>query len=287
MKNILSILALLTVITTCGQNRFDKIKIEPTQVSDNTYMLTGAGGNILIALDEGKVVMIDDQFAPLSDKIKNAIGKITEAPITYLINTHHHGDHTGGNGNFNTKETTLVAHSNVKKRLLAAEKEENFIPELTLEEELELELPTQTCMLIHVHNAHTDGDTFIYFIEENVVHMGDVFFNARYPFIDLKSGGSIEGYIVAQERVLETINEETKIIPGHGRLATYEDLASNIEMLVTVRDNISNQIKKGISKEIIIADSSITTQFDEQGYGDGFINSERFRTMVYTSLKSK
>ncbi|WP_405350080.1 MBL fold metallo-hydrolase [Nonlabens sp. Asnod3-H03] len=284
MKNLLSVFALLSILNAGAQDRFAKVQITSTEVSENTFMLTGAGGNIMIAIDKEKVVMIDDQFAPLSDKIKDAIKGITEYPITYLINTHHHGDHTGGNGNFNSKETTIVAHVNVKKRLIAEGKEENFIPEMTLEEELELQLPTQTCLLIHVHNAHTDGDTFIFFVQENVVHMGDVFFNAKYPYIDLKSGGSIDGYIAAQERVLSTINEETKIIPGHGTLASYEDLRDNIEMLVDIKENIASKIKKGVSKEDIIADTTITAAYDAKAYGDGFIDAERFRTTVYESI---
>ncbi|GAK90872.1 cyclase [Nonlabens ulvanivorans] len=284
MKNLLSVFALLSILNAGAQDRFAKVQITSTEVSENTFMLTGSGGNIMLAIDNDKVVMIDDQFAPLSDKIKDAIAGITDYPITYLINTHHHGDHTGGNGNFNSKETTLVAHVNVKERLIAEGKEENFIPEMTLEEELELQLPTQTCLLIHVHNAHTDGDTFIFFIEENVVHMGDVFFNAKYPYIDLKSGGSIDGYIAAQERVLSTINEETRIIPGHGKLASYEDLRNNIEMLVDIKKNIASKIKKGVSKEDIIADTTITATYDAKGYGDGFINAERFRTTVYESI---
>ncbi|MGJ8684103.1 MAG: MBL fold metallo-hydrolase [Nonlabens sp.] len=287
MKNVLLVSTLMISMISGAQDRFDKVQIKTTEVSENTYMLTGSGGNIMIALDKDKVVMIDDQFAPLSDKIKDAIGEITEFPITYLINTHHHGDHTGGNGNFNSKETTLVAHENVKQRLIAADKEESFIPELTLEEELELQLPTQTCLLIHVHNAHTDGDTFIYFVEENVVHMGDVFFHAKYPYIDLKSGGSITGYIEAQLRVLATINGGTKIIPGHGTLASYDDLVKNIEMLTDIKSKIERLIHNGVSKEEIIKDDSITASYDDQGYGDGFINAERFRTSVYESLTGK
>lgn len=274
-------------MTASAQDRFAKVQIETTKVTENTYMLTGSGGNIMVAVDKETVVMIDDQFAPLSEKIKDAINAITEFPIVYLINTHHHGDHTGGNANFNSEETTIIAHLNVKERLIAEGKSKKFIPEMTLEEELELQLPTQTCLLIHVHNAHTDGDTFIYFTEENVVHMGDVFFNAKYPYIDLKSGGSIQGYIKAQQRVLETINEETQIIPGHGTLATYEDLRNNIEMLTNISGTVLNKIQKGVSKEDIIADPSITESYDAKGYGDGFINAERFRTMVYESLKAE
>ncbi len=284
MKNSITIFTVLIGLSGYGQDRFSKVQIEPQKVTEKIHMLTGSGGNILIAIDEEEVVMIDSQFAPLSDKIKTTIKGITASPITYLINTHHHGDHTGGNENFNTKETTVVAHKNVRDRLKSENKDEGYIPELTLEEELELKLPSQTCMLIHVHNAHTDGDTFIYFVEENVVHMGDVFFNKRYPYIDLKSGGSINGYIKAQQRVLSTINTDTQIIPGHGPLGTYDDLVAHVEMLETISQEIQSQINAGVPKASIINETSITARYDELGYGEGFINGERLRTMIYDSL---
>lgn len=285
MKNTsIIIIAFLTACLGYSQDRFANVEITTQKVTENISMLTGRGGNIMIALDEGEVVMIDSQFAPLSEKIKSAIKELTEDSITYLINTHHHGDHTGGNKNFNSKETTIVGHVNVLERLKNDKKDENSLPELTLEEELELKLPSQNCLLIHVHNAHTDGDTFIYFIEENVVHMGDVFFNKRYPYIDLKSSGSIDGYIKAQQRVISTINPDTQIIPGHGPLGTYEDLVLHNQMLVQITDTIKEKISSGNSRDSIIKDSSITAAYDEQGYGDGFINGERLRTTIYDSL---
>lgn len=284
MKKTITLLVALVALSAGAQDRFAKVQIEAEKITEQIYMLTGSGGNIMIAMDESEVVMIDSQFAPLSDKIKAAIKRITSQPITYLINTHHHGDHTGGNENFNTEETTIIAHQNVLSRLKAEKKNDGFIPELTLEEELELKLPSQTCMLIHVHNAHTDGDTFIYFIEENVVHMGDVFFNKRYPYIDLRSGGSINGYIIAQQRVLETINTDTSIIPGHGPLGTYSDLDAHVKMLEDIRNKIQQEIDAGADKDEIVKNRTITATYDELGYGEGFINGERLRTTIYDSL---
>jgi len=287
MKNLITVLIAFITLTACAQDRFANVEIETEKVTDHIYMLTGRGGNIMIAMDEKDVVMIDSQFAPLSEKINAAIKDITDNAITYLINTHHHGDHTGGNANFNSDATTVVAHENVLARLKAEDKSEAYIPELTLEDELRLKLPSQTCMLIHVHNAHTDGDTFIYFVEENVVHMGDVFFNKRYPYIDLTSGGSIDGYINAQKRVISTINEETSIIPGHGPLGTYDDLVAHVAMLEDIKNKIATKIADGVDKEKIINDTTITSNYDKLGYGDGFINGEKIRTTIYNSLVSK
>lgn len=250
-------------------------------------MLQGSGGNIMIAVSEDKVLMIDSQYAPLSEKIKDAIGTITTLPISYLINTHHHGDHTGGNEKFNSENTTIIGHSNVKKRLLAEDKSQGFIPEKTLEEQLELQLPNEKVLIIHVHNAHTDGDSFIYMIEDNVVHMGDVFFNGKYPFIDLQAGGSIDGYIKAQQQILAYINEDTQIIPGHGELATYSDLKNSIAMLQYLRNAITDAIQDGSTKEDIIKDQDLTSKYDKLDYGTGFISSEKIKEIIYDDLTKR
>lgn len=284
MKKFLYALILITCYHAQGQDRFKGVEITATALSDQVYMLQGAGGNILIQVSENEVVMIDSQFAPLSGKIKEAISKITDSPIKYLINTHHHGDHTGGNANFNTEETILIAHKNVLNRLQESDKEESFFPEQTIDESYELALPDANNLIIHVHNAHTDGDSFVYLTESNIVHMGDVFFNGRYPYIDLKSGGSISGYIEAQKTVLNTINEETKIVPGHGAIATYNDLATYIPMLEDLKKTIKIAIANGKSREQVEKNTSLTRKYDSQGFGDGFISSSKIRTTIYDSL---
>ncbi|AGC75142.1 glyoxylase-like metal-dependent hydrolase (beta-lactamase superfamily II) [Nonlabens dokdonensis] len=284
MKKLLFTLAIITSFWSHGQDRFKGVEITTTQITDQVYMLQGAGGNILIQVSENEVVMIDSQFAPLSEKIKEAIKNITDSPIRYLINTHHHGDHTGGNGNFNTEETIVIAHKNVLTRLQESEKEERFFPEKTIEEDYELSLPDDNNLIIHVHNAHTDGDSFIYLTKSNVVHMGDVFFNGRYPYIDLKSGGSISGYIAAQKKVLSTINEETKIVPGHGPLGSYDDLAAYIPMLEDLKKNIKKAISDGKTRAQVEKNTSLTRKYDAAGFGDGFINSSKIRTTIYDSL---
>ena len=284
MKKLLFAISLFTVLGTSAQNRFDKVEIKTHEVTDNVYMLEGAGGNILIQVLEKEVVMIDSQFAPLSDKLMTAIKKITEKPISFLINTHHHGDHTGGNENFNSDQVTVIAHENVLKRLQASDKNEGFLPEKTIEEKFELVVDDHNNMIIHVHNAHTDGDSFVYLLNSNVVHMGDVMFNGGYPFIDLKSGGSITGYIAAQKQVLTTINKGTKVVPGHGPLGDYQDVERSIAMLDDLRTQISEAIASGKSREEVEKDTTITEKYEKAGYGNGFINSKKIKTTIYDSL---
>jgi len=284
MKKLLFALPFITVLFSNAQNRFDEVEIITHEVTENVYMLEGAGGNILIQVGESEVVMIDSQYAALSDQLKKEIARITDKPLKYLINTHHHGDHTGGNENFNTKEISIIAHSNVRNRLIESKKNENFLPEKVLEEEFIVSLIDEDDLIIHVHNAHTDGDSFVYLTQNNVVHMGDVFFNARYPFIDLDSGGSISGYITAQKKVLNTINEETKIVPGHGALASYKDLADYIPMLVDLKTQIQKEIRDGKTREQVEKNNSITKKYDAKGFGDGYVSSEKIRTVIYDSL---
>ncbi|AZQ43988.1 MBL fold metallo-hydrolase [Nonlabens ponticola] len=288
MKHSLQIIAcsLLFATSTIAQINPDQVEIKTTQLTDNFYMLEGRGGNILIAVASDEVMMIDSQFAPLSDKLKTAIAAITDKPLTYLVNTHHHGDHTGGNENFNNENLNIVAQANVLKRLQEANKPDGYLPEITLVEEMRIDLPDENAMIIHVHNAHTDGDSFVYFPKSNVVHMGDVFFNGRYPYIDLKSGGSVNGYIEAQQRVLATINPDTQIVPGHGNLGTYKDLVAHVNMLMDIRSQVKLAIAQEKSRERILADEKITKRYDAQGYGNGFINPERLRGTFYDSLIS-
>jgi glyoxylase-like metal-dependent hydrolase (beta-lactamase superfamily II) len=289
VKSILTFLLLTAFSFFSASAQIDPttVTIKTTQVVDDVYMLEGRGGNIMIVVSDDETLMVDSQFARLSDKIKETIATISSNPVTYLINTHHHGDHTGGNENFNGGETTLIAQANVLKRLTAENKATGYLPEITLDEEIKLSLPEDdNIMVIHVHNAHTDGDSFIYLVDKNVVHLGDVFFKEAYPYIDLNSGGSIDGYIAAQELILSTINGETKIIPGHGKLGTVEDLKQSINMLKDLRAGISLAISRNQTREHIVADTEFTKIYDDLSYGDGFINSQKIKEFIYDSLKN-
>ncbi len=272
------------------------ISIDP--LSQNTFMLTGRGGNIGVYVGNNHVFMVDDQFAPLSNKIKAAISTLTNKPITYLVNTHMHGDHTGGNINFNTENTTLVAHDNVRKRLEAKGKKnvsenkmsqqdyEKSLPEITFSEGMTFYDDNETIMALHVHNAHTDGDTMIYFVNENVLHMGDTYFSGRYPYIDLNSGGSLAGYIAAHKKALMVIDEDTKIIPGHGRPSNKKELENYTTMLLDIQAIVQKEIDAGKTLDQIKSNTSLLSKYDGV-HGNGYIKPERMRETAYKSLSTQ
>jgi glyoxylase-like metal-dependent hydrolase (beta-lactamase superfamily II) len=271
--------------------RFDKVEITTTKLTENTYMLEGAGGNIGVSIGVDGVFIIDDQFAPLSDKILAAIKNLSDKPLTYLVNTHYHGDHTGGNENMAKAGATIIAHDNVKKRLSEKQRDGSFkpdeaLPVITFNDKINITVNDESVAVFHVENAHTDGDVILYFTESNVLHTGDTYFNGRYPYIDLNSGGSVDGYIEAAKRGLMVIDSETKIIPGHGKLSNQEEYTSFLAMLETLRDNIQKAIDDGKTEEEVKTDSSLTKTYDDLGYGSGFINSERIRLTFYKSLIS-
>lgn len=264
------------------------VSIEIIPVNDNVYMLTGAGGNIGVLTGDDGVFMIDDQFTALTEKIKKAIGTISDKPVKFLINTHHHGDHTGGNRNFKNDGTLVMAHENVRKRLKEKDTDpkSDGLPIITFNDEMNLHINENDVMAAHVHNAHTDGDVLIYFPQSNVLHTGDTFFNGMFPYIDLESGGSVDGDIKAAKTGLSMINEKTKIIPGHGKLASYADYKAYLEMLEIIRDEISKAIAEGKTESEVIQNAEYTSQFfsDEEAK-DFFINGEKIRKTFYNSLK--
>lgn len=271
--------------------RFDNVKIETTQLSKNVYMLTGAGGNIGVSVGGEGVFVIDDQFAPLSEKILAAIKAISNQPLRFLANTHYHGDHTGGNENMSNAGATIIAHNNVRERLLMPKRNgsanpKNALPVITFNDKLNLHINGESVLVFHVSNAHTDGDSILYFPESNVLHTGDTFFSGRYPYIDLNSGGSVIGYIDAAKRGLMVIDDDTKIIPGHGPVSSKEDYKIFLNMLEYLHSKVSAAISEGKSEEDIKNDISITKEYDDLGFGSGFINSERIRQTFYSSLKS-
>jgi len=258
-------------------------------------MLTGRGGNIGIYVGEKNVFMIDDQFAPISDKIMAAIKTLSDRPISFLFNTHMHGDHSGGNAEFNTAQTFIIAHQKARVRIeenmkgnlesqkITQEYYNLMLPEITFTDDLTIHDGKETIMAIHVHEAHTDGDALIYFSDSNVIHMGDTYFAGRYPFIDLKSGGSVDGLIEAQKKALMIINEDTKVIPGHGRPSTKKEMVAYLNMLEDVKAKVLTAIQEGKSQEEIKMDSSLTAAYVAT-HGTGFIKPEVMRETFYLSL---
>ncbi|MBA6155452.1 MBL fold metallo-hydrolase [Tenacibaculum sp. S7007] len=276
-----------------AQNR--EVKIRSQKVADNIYMLQGQGGNIGVFVGDDGVFMIDDQFAPLSKKIIDKIKEITDKPLSYLINTHWHGDHTGGNENMKKEGFLIISHENVRKRMStnqvvrgrkkkASSKE--ALPVITFTDDMMFHINNEDVLVSHVHNAHTDGDSHIYFTKSNVIHMGDTYFQGKFPFIDLDSGGSIDGYIASIDKVLMIADNETKIIPGHRSLSNKEELKVYKKMLVTLRDRVQKAIDAGKTLEEVTNDSSITKEYKKE-YGGWFISAKEMRTTIYKSLKSK
>ncbi|WP_026837238.1 MBL fold metallo-hydrolase [Gillisia sp. JM1] len=268
----------------------DDVKIEVVPVNENIYMLLGRGGNIGVSVGKDGVFMIDDQFAALTPKIIEAVKTISDKPVKFLVNTHYHGDHAGGNANFEKEGALIVAHENVRKRLKEDEKntDQSGLPIITFDNKMQLHLNGDDIMVVHVHNAHTDGDALIYFPKSNVLHTGDTFFNGMFPYIDLKSGGSVSGDIEAAKTGLMLINAETKIIPGHGSLATYSDYKNYVNMLEGIKANVLAAIEAGKSREAILADESLTKNYMTDAAAEkSFINGPKIRGTFYDSLKSE
>ncbi|MGB3571354.1 MAG: MBL fold metallo-hydrolase [Phormidesmis sp.] len=285
----------LPAVSLAQDQDFDAVEIETVPVTSDVYMLLGEGGNIGVSAGEDGVFLIDDQFAPLTEKILAAIATITPEPVRFLINTHWHFDHTGGNENLGNADVVIVAHDEVYTRMstdqfIAAFQREipasprAALPVITFSDEATFHLNGQTIRAIHVDPAHTDGDSIIHFVEADIIHAGDTYFNQMYPFIDLSSGGSLTGMISAAETVLALAGEETKIIPGHGPLSNREELEAYRQMLVTVRLRTESAIAQGMSLEDFIA-SAPTAEYDET-LGGGFLSTEQFLAIVYQDLAS-
>ena len=286
MKHFTIIIITLIAVVSNAQGRFDDVQITVEKVTDHIYMLQGAGGNIGISTGKDGVFMIDDQFAPLSEKITAAIKTISDQPVSFLVNTHFHGDHTGGNANFEATGAMIVAHDNVRKRLAADPKTADAgLPVITFSEDATFYQNGDDVFLTHVHHAHTDGDALVYFAQSNVLHTGDTFFNGNFPFIDTNRGGSIQGDIDAVKKGLMLINEETKIIPGHGKLATKADYQKYHDMLESVHTAIAAAIETGKTLEEVTAMEIITSDYltDEES-AKSFITGPKFRSTVYKSI---
>lgn len=278
---------------TIAQPDTSEVEIKTIPVADNLYMLEGAGGNIGLFVGEDGAFVIDDQYAPMAPKITAAIKKITEKPVEFVVNTHWHGDHTGGNEAMGQAGAIIVAHDNVRKRLASGGEIQAFkmqippapkaaLPVITFDDEISFHWNGDRLEVFHPEPAHTDGDAVIYFSERNVLHAGDIFFNGFYPFIDPSSGGSARGMIAAVDELLAIVNEETKIIPGHGPLGTRSDLLAYKAMLETAVDAIATLKDKGMSMEEVVAKKP-TAALDEK-WGNGFLEPDVWVSIVYQTL---
>jgi glyoxylase-like metal-dependent hydrolase (beta-lactamase superfamily II) len=293
IRDLVAAMAFAAALPALSQD-FSKVEIRTTKLGESTYMMEGAGGNLGLSIGEDAVFLIDDQFAPLTERIQAAIAKLTSKPVRFVLNTHWHGDHTGGNENFGKSGAIVVAHENVRSRMST----EQFIelmkmtekaspkaalPIVTFASSVTFHLNGDEIRVFHVPKAHTDGDAIVHFVKSDVVHMGDVYFNGMYPFIDTSSGGSIRGVISACDRALAIVGDATKVIPGHGPLSNKAELKAYRDMLVGVAERIGKLVAEGRKAEDIVA-ANPTAEFDGK-WGAGFMKPPRFVQMVVMDLQ--
>jgi glyoxylase-like metal-dependent hydrolase (beta-lactamase superfamily II) len=291
--------ALATLATSipsfAQQQDFSKVEVKATPVAGHIYMLQGAGGNIGVSVGSDGVLIVDDEFAPLADKIRAAlkgIGTEGAGKIAFILNTHWHGDHTGGNPVFG-REAPIIAQDNVRKRLTAEQHvmgnttppmAKEGLPVITFAESLSVHFNGEEIKVIHFPHGHTDGDSVIFFTGSNVVHMGDDFFAGRFPFVDLESGGSVAGMTENVAKVLAEIPDDAKVIPGHGPLSTKADLKAFHRMLTETTDIVRKRIAAGQDLKAIQA-AGLPDEWKE--WGTGFIDTGRWLATVYESLTGK
>jgi cyclase len=270
-----------------------KVTVTVVPVAAGVYMLQGLGGNIGLSVGKDDAFIIDDQYAPLSAKIKAAVATVTPKPVRFVVNTHWHFDHTGGNEAMAGSGAIIFAHENTRRRMSVEQFIQAFnmkvpasptaaLPVITFSDTITFYTNDDTVRVFHVANAHTDGDAIIVFRKANVIHMGDTFFNGRYPLIDLSSGGSLPGMIAAANTGLAMSNAETRFIPGHGPLATRADLVRYRDMLVAVRDRVGGLIGKQRTLQQILAAKPLADL--DTIWGNGNIKPDQFLTIVYGSL---
>ncbi|HVF35426.1 MAG TPA: MBL fold metallo-hydrolase [Candidatus Saccharimonadia bacterium] len=279
--------------TAVAQDAEKQSAIKSTAIRDGLYFLVGQGGNTVASVGPDGIYIVDDQYAPASDAIRAALKALGDKPVRFVINTHWHGDHTGGNESFGLGGSVIVAHDNVRKRMST----EQFIaaleskvppspaaalPVVTFTTETSLHLNGQTARIIHVADAHTDGDALVYFEQANVLHMGDVYFNGLYPFIDTSSGGTIDGFLAAIDKGLALANADTRIVPGHGALSSRAELAAYRTMLGGFRDRIAALKAEGKTLAEVRA-AKPTAEFDEE-LGNAFIKPDQLVGFIYESL---
>ncbi|MEO1935578.1 MAG: MBL fold metallo-hydrolase [Myxococcales bacterium] len=294
---LMLVLMTLSPTVALAQQDLSKVEIKTIPLGQGLAMLQGAGGNIGVSTGPDGVLLIDDQYAPLSMKIRTSIrvwiGEASQDDIRFVLNTHWHGDHTGGNENFGESGALIMAHDHVRDRLRTDQvltlgnrhvpaSPKIAWPVVTFEDGLTLHLNGHTIEAIHVEAAHTDGDAIVYFHEADVLHMGDTYFAGVYPFIDTSSGGGIHGMIAAAERGLAIAGPKTRIIPGHGPLATRQDLEATREMLIEIRDRVLKLIKDGQDRDQVI--SANPTQKYDGTHGGGFMKPAIFTGIVFDSL---
>ncbi|NNF16017.1 MAG: MBL fold metallo-hydrolase [Gammaproteobacteria bacterium] len=293
-KMLMSFTGLMLMSMCIAQT--EDVQITSTKLSETLSMLQGRGGNIGVLTGADGVILIDDQYAPMSARILDAVEAISKEPVRFVINTHWHSDHTGGNENFGGKGALIVAHDNVRRRLSTDQvikalgrpvpaAPEQAWPVITFSQNLTMHLNGEEIRILHQPRAHTDGDAILYFVNSNVIHAGDVFFNGMYPFIDTSTGGSLNGVIGAVERILALADDNTRIIPGHGPLADKSDLVAYHAMLTTVRERIIAYLNQGMTATGIEIRDPLK-DFNKK-WGQGFMRPDVWLRIAIEDLAEK
>jgi glyoxylase-like metal-dependent hydrolase (beta-lactamase superfamily II) len=286
-------LAGVVAAPAAAQTDWSAVEVKAHQVAPGIYMLQGAGGNIGLSVGPDGAFLIDDQFAPLTDKVKAAVAAVTDKPVRFVLNTHWHPDHTGGNENLGKAGSLIVAHDNVRVRLAAGLVDPFFdrnippapagaLPVVTFDSTVTFHLNGEEIHAFHVPPAHTDGDSVVHFRKADVLHTGDLLFNGGYPVLDVPSGGTIAGWIAVADRLLELAGPGTKIIPGHGDLATRADLQRFRDMLATVRERVLPLVRAGKPLDEVVAARPLADL--EEAWGSRFVKTDRFLRAVHASL---
>ena len=294
-------LLLVASLVSAQEQDFSKVQIKVTKVSGNIYMLEGAGGNIAASVGDDGIVIVDDQYAPLADKIAAALKSIgvTDKPVRFVINTHYHGDHTGGNMPFANKGATVIAQDNVRKRLETGGKagnggsltmdvkpaEKGALPIITFDHDVTVHLNGEDIRALHFPAGHTDGDSIIFFPKANVVHMGDDYVRYGFPFIDVTAGGSVQGMIAACEKIIPMLPPDVRVIPGHGQLSNLDEVREYIQMLKGTTAAVEAALKKGSTLDQMKKDK-ILAAWDKK-YASKFVTQDVFIETLYNSLTNQ
>lgn len=290
-------LLLAGALCAAQEQDFSKVEMKVSRVAGDVYMLQGAGGNIGASVGEDGIVIVDDQYAPLADKIQAALKGITDKPVRFIINTHYHGDHTGGNAYFQ-KQAPIIAHDNVRKRLETGGAAGNggsvhmdvkpspkeALPIITFDHDVTVHLNGEDIRALFFPAGHTDGDSMIFFPKANVVHMGDDFVTYGFPFIDVDSGGSINGMIDGVEKVVAQVPPDVKVIPGHGPVSSLDDVRSYLAMLKATRDVVAKALKDGKSLDQM-KQAKLLDPWKK--YSGDFINEDAYLETLYNSLSGQ
>lgn len=295
MRRLALLFLIILPVLCCAQQDLSAVQIKVTKLSGNVYMLQGAGGNMAALVGNDGILLVDTEFAPLGDKIRAALKELSDKPVRFVVNTHYHDDHTGGNAGL-TKAATLIAQENVRKRLESGGLDGNggslrfeakpaakeALPTVTFDHETALYLDGEKVQIVHTPAAHTDGDAMVFFTKANVVHMGDDFVRYGFPFIDVYAGGTVQGMIAAMETALAKLPPDVKVIPGHGELATLDDVREYLSMLKGTTAAVERGMKAGKSLDQMKQEKLLAPWAKWSG---GFISSDVFVETLYNSLK--